>query len=175
MLTSPEIHDDIPDKVSPNKHHQFSIQLAPKSAKKSIQRFYKQQNYSASFIGYDNCYLVSNNDQIIACVIISRSTAENHQWLLHGLVVDKAYQNLGLGRAMLSYVTQQHYPLVCFAKKKLSLFYLRSAFEIFEYQNDSIIDHENNEALIRIVSPCNLKRYLSYRQYQADLAIFYYR
>ena len=45
--------------------------LANKADKKSILRFYKDNHYSARFIGYDSCYLIKENDNIIASVIIS--------------------------------------------------------------------------------------------------------
>ena len=49
----------------------IKIQSAEKDNKKSIKRFYKANNYSASFMGYDTSYIALHEGEIIACVIIS--------------------------------------------------------------------------------------------------------
>ena len=46
--------------------------MARKSDKKSILRFYKKYNYSARFIGFDTCYVIKENHNIVASVIISQ-------------------------------------------------------------------------------------------------------
>lgn len=50
--------------------------LAKRSDKKSILRFYKENNYSARFIGFDSCYLIKAQDKIIASVIISKGNVQ---------------------------------------------------------------------------------------------------
>lgn len=46
--------------------------VAKKNDKKSILRFYKENHYPARFIGFDHCYLIKVDDNIIASVIISQ-------------------------------------------------------------------------------------------------------
>ena len=107
----------------------FSLHTAEKSDKKAIKRFYKQQKYSASFIGFDHCYFIKHHNQIVACVIIS-FIRENHlQALLHALVVDKNYQGLGLAKQLIFNIDCHYKSLVCLADKTLTLFYQKLGFK----------------------------------------------
>ena len=96
------------------------IVRADKTDKKAIQGFYKQQHYSAGFIGYDRTYLIKQQQQIIASVILSRITVDNPHELLHALVVDKVFQHQGLASRLLRYVKQNHATFSCFANAKLA-------------------------------------------------------
>ncbi|TRX56314.1 GNAT family N-acetyltransferase [Thalassomonas sp. M1454] len=98
----------------------MKIQLAEKSDKKSIKRFYKNNNYSASFMGNDTCYLMKLNDEIIAAVVISNIDDCN---FLHALVVNNKYQHKGLASQLLKHSLVKHSTLYCFADRSLNPLY----------------------------------------------------
>lgn len=130
---------------------------AAKSDKKSILRFYKSQNYSARFLGYDHCYFVKQNGSIIASVIVSQ-LAENHsQSLIHALVVKEGLRHQGLATKLIKHCTANHTNLVCFALDKLSPLYLKSGFKL-----------ASNSELTEQLSI----RFNSYQQKQASMQIF---
>ncbi|MDN3652221.1 GNAT family N-acetyltransferase [Thalassotalea ponticola] len=106
----------------------LNVTVAIKADKKRVKRFYKQQAYSASFLGDDVCYLlVDATDQIIASVIVSYQ----HQCpFLHALVVAKPYRNQGIASKLLQHCQQQHRTITCFAKRDLRGFYLRHGFVV---------------------------------------------
>ncbi|QBG36720.1 GNAT family N-acetyltransferase [Litorilituus sediminis] len=102
----------------------FTILQATKADKKAILRFYKQQHYSARFIGLDHCYFIKHQNIIIACVIVSKLTQDNPQYLMHALFVDKEFRQQSLASQLIQHVTSKHSPLICFAKQALSKLYL---------------------------------------------------
>lgn len=105
----------------------FVIETADKSDKKAIQRFYKQQRYSARFLGDDVTYLVRDNQDIIASVIISFK--DSHPFL-HALVVAECWQHQGLATKLLI-ECQKHCPrLICFCAPELSPFYTKNGFAV---------------------------------------------
>lgn len=95
---------------------------------KSIKRFYKSHRYSASLMGYDHVYQVKKNETIIACAIVSYQNKDNHQSLLHALVVDSKYQKQGIASKLIHYICQQHKHIVCFCQSSLVQLYLKSQF-----------------------------------------------
>jgi len=108
---------------------QCTIQKSTKADKKSILRFYKNQRYSARFIGLDQCYLLFIDKAIIGSVIISQISANHRQYFLHALVIDQYYRKQGLAKILLNYVQSRYQPLVCFADESLSPLYLANGFD----------------------------------------------
>jgi GNAT superfamily N-acetyltransferase len=106
----------------------MKINTAAKSDKKDLLRFYKAQHYSASFIGYDQCYFIKINNTIMAAVMVSK-IAEHHQhYFLHALVVDNKFQHQGIASLLLKHVNERHQPLLCFANAPLEAFYTKNDF-----------------------------------------------
>jgi GNAT superfamily N-acetyltransferase len=123
--------------------------VAKKSDKKSILRFYKENHYPARFIGFDHCYLIKVDDNIIASVISSQgnksqliqASAEHDSnnsylnlppnktpYLLHALLVAPSYRRLGYAEHLLSHAIINHQPLICFAQEFLKKLYLNNGF-----------------------------------------------
>lgn len=123
--------------------------IAKKTDKKSILRFYKENHYSARFIGFDRCYLIKVDENIIASVIISQgnklqqvdpSTEHDSNnsylnfppnktpYLLHALLVAPSYRRLGYAEHLLSHAIINHQPLICFAQESLRELYLNNGF-----------------------------------------------
>ncbi|MDO6446841.1 GNAT family N-acetyltransferase [Colwellia sp. 1_MG-2023] len=106
----------------------MKIITAAKSDKKELLRFYKAQQYSASYIGYDQGYYVKKNHTIVAAVMVSK-IAEHHQhYFLHALVVDNKFQHQGIASLLLNHANERHQPLVCFANAPLEAFYTKNNF-----------------------------------------------
>lgn len=126
--------------------------------KKQIKRFYKSQHYSASFVGFDTSYQVLNEDKIIASAIISYQTKENQQALLHALVVDKNYRNIGIAKQLISHICKQHNHIVCFCSLELIKLYQQFNFNLCS-END--------------LSTMNKFRFLTYQQKNKLLALSY--
>ncbi len=137
------------------------IVKANKSDKKDIQRFYKAQHYPASFIGLDNCYLIKEDNNIVASVIISEIKGNNKQYFLHALVVNKAQQSQGLASQLIQHTKHLHQPLVCFAEKTLADFYFKQGMKAIE---ESPLNTCLNEQL--------LLRFNRYKQKQTSLTAF---
>ena len=135
------------------------ITKAEKSDKKEILRFYKQQHYSARFLGFDQAYFIKKNEAIIACVIVSNLSSNCHQALLHALVVDKAWRKQRIASKLLEHCTTLHEHIVCFADSSLSTFYKTNGF----YQ-------ANIETIDKLLEV----RYLSYQLKDSNLVIFKY-
>lgn len=141
----------------------YICQLGLKADKKKLLRFYKNQHYSAGFIGGDHWYYISKNTQIVAAVIVSQVEHPESQYFLHGLVTAKAQQNLGLATALLAYAQSQHSPLVCFAANAMSAFYLAKQFK--KVPQKQINTYLNEQLSLRF------HRYLTRK---ADLRVFIY-
>ncbi|WNC70761.1 GNAT family N-acetyltransferase [Thalassotalea psychrophila] len=136
----------------------MQIQLATKADKSVIKRFYKNNRYSASFMGEDQCFYISNNDaEIIACVIVSYTTTTP---FLHALVVKQDQQKIGLARQLVIKCQQQYNDITCFADSDLTEFYQKLGF-----------------ALINVAElPVNLQpRFQAYNQNNLNLQCFQYR
>ena len=101
------------------------IQIATKADKSAIKRFYKNNRYSASFMGDDQCFYITHYEAIVACVIVSYSTTTP---FLHALVVQKNQQKNGLARQLVAKCQQQFNDIICFADKDLTEFYLKLGF-----------------------------------------------
>ncbi|HBY88054.1 MAG TPA: hypothetical protein DEO86_19540 [Colwellia sp.] len=129
------------------------IIVAKKADKKSVLRFYKENYYPARFIGFDHCYLIKVDDNIIASVIISQGNKaqqvtpiternSNHShlnlspnktpYLLHALLVAPNYRRLGHAEHLLSHAIMNHQPLICFAQESLRKLYLNNGFTHIE-------------------------------------------
>jgi N-acetylglutamate synthase-like GNAT family acetyltransferase len=135
------------------------ISKAVKSDKKSVMRFYKQQNYSAGLLGFDHSYTIKFEQVIIGCVIISSLEKSNPQLFLHALVIKKEHQKQGLASQLLRYALEQHpsHQLVCFAQESLSHFYQKNSFR-------QITEHQLLQPL--------LVRYLRYKKTNNKLLVF---
>jgi len=106
----------------------FQLTQAAKTDKKAVKRFFKQQKFSAKFIGLDNCYYIKSANDIVAAVIISQIKPNLNQLLLHGLVVDKEFRRQGSASRLLTYLKQKYQLLICFADKGLTSFYQNNGF-----------------------------------------------
>ena len=140
----------------------LAIQKAQKTDKKDLLRFYKQQQYSARFLGYDQAFFIktNNNSHIIAAVIISTINEHSPQTLLHALVVDKKHRHQQLASALLQHCISQRLTLVCFADKALTRLYINNGFSA--------------------VAPTTLtvelqQRFVSYHTKNTHLMPFYYQ
>ena len=152
----------------------MSVELAKKSEKKSIQRFYKANRYSASFIGFDSCYLIKQGEVIIACVIISRCeqpdkstdkllacSAGKYQYFLHGLVVAPTFRGQGLATKLLKYALEHYQPIICFAKESLTHLYLTHGFTLVE-----------SSAVEQVLLPSLTRRFIGYSAKENSLRAF---
>lgn len=136
----------------------MTISLLTKVDKKNVLRFYKQERYSARFIGHDTCFIFTNKQSlIIASVIVSTIDNEN---FLHALVTQKDKQGIGIGSQLLKHCKANYDHLMCFADTELSAFY--DSHDFHRSDKSSL-----NEAL--------LKRWLSYQKKNPHLSIFRYR
>ena len=108
----------------------YQIIKAEKADKKDIKRFYRQQNYSAGFLGLDHCYLVRFQQKIIAAVIVSQIKPENDQHFLHALMVDGQHRQKHLASALLHHTIKHHQPLVCFSGSSLATLYTQMGFKL---------------------------------------------
>jgi len=127
---------------------------AIKSDKKAIQRFYKQQKYSASFLGFDHCYLIKSNGTIIASVIISFIESNNQQAFLHALVVDKKHQKRGIATKLINSIESNYSSIICFANSNMIDFYQKLDFQV-----------TNSE----LIKPIIEKRFIRYKQNSPNL------
>ncbi|WP_448550041.1 GNAT family N-acetyltransferase [Thalassotalea fusca] len=107
---------------------QVVIIKADKEDKKAIKRFYKHQHYSASFMGLDTAYIAKQQEEIVGAVIVSRIVEDNQQPLLHGLVVDRQYQRLGIAQLLLNQCQANFNEIRCFASPRLAEFYHKVKF-----------------------------------------------
>lgn len=158
----------------------YSVKIATKSDKKALKRFYKNQHYSASFIGFDSAYIILDNEQIIASAIVSYSTSDNNQALLHALVVAKPYQKQGIATELINIIKQQHChnhsnkhsSIVCFTKPELAIFYQALSFKKLTQEqapNSPIISDENN-----LITDVNFKRFNAYRKKNPALTVCFF-
>jgi N-acetylglutamate synthase-like GNAT family acetyltransferase len=134
------------------------IITASKSDKKSLMRFYKQQGYSASLLGYDDTYMIKYSGEIIGAVIISGLEENNPQLFLHALVIKQEFRQKKLASQLIQHVLLQHanQSIICFADESLSYFYQINNFS-------QVTKHQLLEPL--------LKRYLSYCRSLPSMAL----
>lgn len=152
--------------------------LANKADKKSILRFYKNNRYSASFIGDDNCYLIKENSKIIASVIISLTgnrpeilpiRRDNNltkspvkpQYLLHALLVDLSRRKLSHAQILLKHSITHHQPLVCFAHITLRQLYLKNGFILIA-----------DDLVSKCLNPSLFSRFQQYSKQKTGLNVF---
>ncbi len=135
----------------------FTFSEAKKSDKKDILKFYKRHGYSAKFMGFDTCYFIEANNEIIASVILSnlveaeakvkakakaeaiQSAPENENsslahapLFLHALFVVQDYRKRGLGRQLMAHAIECHHHIICFAEQTLTPFYQALRFQSVE-------------------------------------------
>jgi len=134
------------------------ITTASKSDKKSLMRFYKQQSYSASLLGFDDIYLMKYSSEIIGAVVISGLEESNPQLFLHALVIKKEFRQKKLASQLVQHALFQHanQPMICFADKSLTNFYKINNFS--QATDDQLL------------TPL-LTRYLSYRRSLTSMAL----
>lgn len=149
----------------------YDVVKATKADKKNIMRFYKNQRYSASYIGKDQCYIVKVNSIIIACAIISAGQENDDFWLLHGLVIDKVQRGKSIASLILQTITAdkdefthlRYEQIICFAD---------IGFQAF-YQSNNFISYNINEDTAPL--PTEFKQRLNrYREKQKNLHCFIY-
>ncbi len=135
------------------------ISTASKSEKKSLLRFFKQQNYSASLLGYDKTYMMRYSGEIIGAVIISGLEENNPQLFLHALVVKQEFRQKKLASQLIKYALSQHatQQVICFADESLTHFYQLNYF-------NRVTEHQLLQPL--------LKRYLAYKKTNNALLVF---
>jgi N-acetylglutamate synthase-like GNAT family acetyltransferase len=135
------------------------ITIASKSDKKSLMRFYKQQSYSASLLGYDNTYVIKYSSEIIGAVILSGLEENNSQLFLHALVIKQEFRQKKLASQLIQHVLLQHatQSIICFADESLSNFYQINNFS--QATDDQLLE------------PL-LIRYLGYKKTNNTLLVF---
>lgn len=134
-----------------------TIKKGAKYDKKDLQRFYKNQNYSSSFMGYDHFYILALDEKIIGAVMVSYLKKTNKYGLMHALVISKNHQNKGYAKALIQKLQSEHPYIICFANIKLS-----GLYEGFGLQRESSISIPNYLA----------ERFESYYQKDKQLTIF---
>ncbi|WP_206486405.1 GNAT family N-acetyltransferase [Thalassotalea sp. G2M2-11] len=139
----------------------MKIILADKTDKKSVLRFYKQQHYSARYLGFDHVYIIEYDNNIIAAVMVSNIKPNANVSLLHALVVDKAYQRQGLATKLLQHVFKHHGTIICFAQPFLAPLYQSVAMATLTLAQ---IEQQ--------LSPELYLRYLAYKKSQPKLQVF---
>jgi len=156
--------------------------LSKKADKKAILRFYRDNHYSARFIGFDNCYFIKVDDKIVASVIISQGNRSQQietaseltstdtsqdlsqnepQYLLHALLVAPDYQKLGYAQHLLKYALTHHQPLICFADASLISLYLKNGFTLI-----------TDDLLNKLLSPALYNRFQLYSKNKPELKAF---
>ncbi|WP_077342851.1 GNAT family N-acetyltransferase [Pseudocolwellia agarivorans] len=107
----------------------FEINKATKQDKKDIKRFYKDNNYSASFMGYDHTYIIRRDSIIIGSVIISYITNNSQYGLLHALLITELHRRKGYAQLLIKALQNEHSHIICFADKKLQRLYIDMGFK----------------------------------------------
>ncbi|XPF94584.1 GNAT family N-acetyltransferase [Colwellia sp. RE-S-Sl-9] len=107
----------------------FEINKATKQDKKDIKRFYKDNNYSASFMGYDHTYIIKMDNVIIGSVILSYITNSSQYGLLHALLITPLYREKGYAKLLIETLQWEHNHIICFADKKLYRLYKDIGFK----------------------------------------------
>jgi len=125
----------------------FTFSEAKKSDKKDILKFYKRHGYSAKFMGFDTCYFIETNGEIIASVILSNlvktnaiQSAPDHDdsslahapLFLHALFVVQDYRKRGLGGQLMAHAIERHHHIICFAEQTVTPFYQALRFQLVE-------------------------------------------
>lgn len=150
----------------------LKVSAATKFDKKDIQRFYKAQHHSARFIGNDLCYLVKIEQKIIASAIVSAGQENSDTWLLHGLVTDNNFRNLGIASLILKSIMAvknednliNFTKIICFADQLLQSFYCSNHFQIIPK-----IDETDD------IPAEFIMRFKRYRKTKKNLQCFIYR
>lgn len=133
------------------------IKKGYKSDKRKLQRFYKSQKYSASFMGYDHFYLLTIDEEILGAVMISYLSQTNKYGLIHALVVSQNYQHKGYASELIKKIKSEHSDIICFADYKLSKLYTGVGLHI---------------ELPKNIPNYLTERYKSYKLKNESLAIF---
>ena len=135
----------------------MDILTAEKSDKKDIKRFYKNNHYSASFMGNDQCFMIKDdNAQIIAAVIVS---VISDKPFLHALVVNQNERGTGRATQLLEHCQSISPMIYCFADLSLNRLYIASNFKS--------IDQEQLPASLH-------SRFQRYKQQNNTLTAFYW-
>ena len=136
----------------------IEFRLANKTDKASIKRFYKQQKYSAGFMGFDHTILALVDEDIIGAVIVSKIEENNSQYLLHGLLVSQHYRGQKIASSLIKQMTKRYAPIYCFADNSLTRFYLNNGAK------------QSSEDELSMTLACRLNAYL---KRSPTLNIFY--
>ncbi|WP_448213449.1 GNAT family N-acetyltransferase [Colwellia sp. MEBiC06753] len=142
----------------------YPITFQHEPDKRVLKQFYKAQQYSAKFKGFDHAFTASKNDQVIAACIYSQLVMENTQLLLHALVVDNSFRGQGVASKLITFSQQtlpKHFDqIVCFSQPYLNSFYQSNAFAM---------------ATTEQLAPFLAERYNAYLKNQKDLQVFLLR
>jgi len=135
----------------------LKIQKNSKANKKDTLRFYKLNNYSARYIGYDHTYTVTLEGKIIGAAIISYQSENNHYALLHALLITPSHRNKSYAKQLILKIMNDHHHIICFAEKSLERLYLNNGFS-------KSVSNKLPDYLI--------KRYESYVKKSKELVVF---
>ena len=147
----------------------MNFERVNQSHKKLIKQFYKQEKYSASYMGLDHVFIAQVEQETVGAIIISQISKANNQYLLHGFVIKQCYRKAGIGKelhhyAIASLAKDKNYnkkqnlnSIICFADECLSNFYIKLG-----YKSDTL------ENLNNTLTP----RYNAYKKRQNQLTIF---
>jgi len=135
----------------------ISFYKTHKEDKKSILRFYKNYDYSASFMGYDHTYWVKQGDKVIGSVILSYIDKTNSYALLHALFIDPKYRHQQLALRLLQYVALEHNKIICFADISLDSFYKQAQF---------------TELLLESIPDCMQAKFMAYQKRNKQLTVY---
>ena len=108
--------------------HHITYAIYLKENKKLLKRFYKANHYSASFMGLDHTYVVSLNNTIIGCVILSYLDKTNTIAFLHALFISPIHRHKGYAHCLIEYACKHHEQIICFADSSLDQLYTKSKF-----------------------------------------------
>ena len=149
----------------------YTVLKALKTDKKNIMRFYKTQQYAASFIGQDHCYIVKIGNQVIASAIISAGQESGDFWLLHGLVIAKIQRGNNIASLIIQAIINdknelaksRYEKIICFADKKLQ----------WLYKSNNFINYNTHDEIDKL--PKEFKQRLTrYRKKQQNLQCYFY-
>lgn len=156
-----------------NKSASMILKVADNQDKASIKRFYKRNNYSASYMGHDTCYIVESGlnkpnkknekSELLAAVIVSAIKEDSRQFLLHALVIDESFRRQKLASDILAselFRSTNQQDLVCFAESNLEPFYIGLGFKVI--QENGLESHLQ-------------QRYQSYKKKRPSLLVFFQR
>lgn len=135
----------------------LEVKKCSKAEKKEILRFYKNNHYPASFMGYDQVYTLLLKNKTIGYGIISYITTNNERGLLHSLLIVAEQRNKGYAKLLIKTMLDEHKNIICFADEKLKPFYVKLGFK---------------EAIVLDIPEFLMSKYKSYKTKNKNLNAF---